>query len=126
MIRKINKLTPESFLKKVFTRRREIQTSQAAIAKLNQQWIDENCPVKVGNVVKIDKTADGHDSFLVAKIHVDVDQVKGEAGKVNPDKDVFRIDFSYTGQFQGEGVEPKAGRAQFNMKKAEANEAETI
>lgn len=126
MKRKINKLKAEDFLKKVFARRREIQTSQAAIAKLNQQWIDENCPVQIGHVVKIDKTADGHDSFLVAKIHVDIDQVEGKAGVANPDKDLFRIDFSFTGQFQGEGIEPKAGRVQFNMKNPNTDEAATI
>ena len=114
MIKRKAKLKPADYLKKVFAQRRAIQGAQQTLIQLENQWIKENCPIEVGTVVKIDKTEAGHTEFLVSKIHVDVEQATGEGGKEIGGQ--FSIQFSFTGLFQGDDVEPLKGRTRFNVK----------
>ena len=109
MIHRNKKLTASDFLTKVFKQRKAIHMAQSMISKLEAEWIKTYCPVSVGTDMSIQGDKDGYTSFLVSKIHVDVE----DAGK--PDEPKFSIQFSFSGLYRGEGLEDKHGRTRFNV-----------
>lgn len=108
---KQKKISAKEFLKKVFNQRRAIHLSQTAIQKLEEKWIKDYCPVAVGHSITIANNAEGYTSFLIGKIHVDIDMKEGET----KEKDQFSIQFSFSGVYRGEGLEDKPGRTRFNV-----------
>lgn len=109
MIHRNKKLTANDFLTKVFNQRKAIHMAQTMISKLEAEWIKTYCPVAVGADMSIQGDKDGYTSFLVSKIHVDVEN----AGK--PDEPKFSIQFSFSGLYRGEGLEDRPGRTRFNV-----------
>lgn len=109
----------QDWLEKIFKQRKAIHMAQTMISKLEAEWIKTYCPVAVGTDMTIQGDKDGYTSFLVSKIHVDVEN----AGK--PDEPKFSIQFSFSGLYRGEGLEDKAGRTRFNVVAKEKEDAET-
>ncbi|HQW03607.1 MAG TPA: hypothetical protein PLR30_14065 [Saprospiraceae bacterium] len=99
----------QDWLEKIFKQRKAIHMAQSMISKLEAQWIKDYCPVSVGTDMSIQGDKDGYTTFLVSKIHVDVE----DAGK--PDEPKFSIQFSFSGLYRGEGLEDKQGRTRFNV-----------
>ena len=108
---KTKKITAQDYLTKVFKQRRAIHLSNQAIAKLEARWIADYCPVTVGTDMNLTGDKDGYTSFLITRIHVDIEDAKGEGSKEN----AFSIQFSFTGKYRGEGLEDKVGRTRFNL-----------
>ena len=109
----------QDWLEKIFKQRKAIHMAQSMISKLEAEWIKTYCPVSIGTDMTIQNNKDGYTSFLVSKIHVDVEN----AGK--PDEPKFSIQFSFSGLYRGEGLEDKAGRTRFNVVAKEKEDAET-
>ena len=109
MIHRNKKLTATDFLTKVFKQRKAIHMAQGMISNLEKEWIKQYCPVAVGTDIDIKGDKDGYTTFLITKIHVDVE----DAGE--PDEPKFSIQFSFTGIYRGEGLEEKTGRTRFNV-----------
>lgn len=107
MIHRNKKLTATDFLTKVFKQRKAIHMAQTMIGKLEAEWIKTYCHFQVGIDVQVG-SPEGHTSFLITKIHVDIEDV----GK--PDEPRFSIQFSFTGTYSGEGMEDKVQRIRFN------------
>jgi len=110
---KNRKLEASEFLKKKFAQQRQINNALSAISKLEAIWIKENCPLQVGQDIALNDHAEGYTSFLITKVHVDIDQIDGKEPK-------FSIQFSFTGIYRGEGLEEKTGRTRFNVMEKEA------
>ena len=108
---KPKKITAQDYLTKVMKQRRAIHMSNQAIAKLEARWIADYCPVTVGTDMKLTGDQDGYTSFLITRIHVDIEDAQGEGSKENS----FSIQFSFTGKYRGEGLEDKVGRTRFNL-----------
>ena len=119
MIHRTKKLTASDFLTKVFKQRKAIHMAQSMISKLEAEWIKQYCPVAVGTDMTINGDKDGYATFLVTKIHVDVE----DAGK--PDEPKFSIQFSFSGLYRGEGLEDKHGRTRFNVMDKTESDAQT-
>ena len=99
----------QDWLEKIFKQRKAIHMAQSMISKLEAQWIKDYCPISVGTDMSIQGDKDGYTTFLVSKIHVDIE----DAGK--PDEPKFSIQFSFSGLYRGEGLEDKQGRTRFNV-----------
>jgi hypothetical protein len=115
---KNKKITAKDFLEKVFKQRRAKHMAETAISKLEAEWIKDHCPVAVGVDMKV-KSDKGHTSFLVTKIHVDIES----AGK--PDEPRFSIQFSFSGIYRGEGLEDMPQRIRFNEVKEKEDEPQS-
>lgn len=108
--RKLKTLTANEFVKRLNARRREVEGAMTAIRKLEDQWIQEHCTVRIGDVIPVDKTEKGHTSFTVESVQVDIQsRVEGGAS----------IGFIYSGVFKGDGIEDMKGKTRFVSSKTE-------